>query len=78
MYKFEDEDADEMGSDALATFRRVLQCKKDLYSLSQDFIYTAKTYGRIIGLSLSLSLLSRIQLFFSVCFFEFSIFLFSN
>ena len=49
MYHIEDEAEDDAAFDGTNTFRRMLKCKKDLYSLSQDFIYTAKTYGRIIG-----------------------------
>ncbi len=42
----EDNQADGESSD----FYRILRFERDLYSLSQDFLYTAKTYGRIIGM----------------------------
>jgi hypothetical protein len=52
MYAIEDDADDDSKGNAPQTFRNMLNCKKDLYSLSQDFINTAKTYGRIIGLDL--------------------------
>ena len=47
-------DAEDKEADAESSvFYRILRFERDLYSLSQDFLYTAKTYGKIISSSLS-------------------------